>query len=482
MKHQSKWEKYTETEQVNLSEVLKRVTIGTTQAAGYVQMIPLLFKKGFADMKHPVDLFIKAADMGVLEVENPSAKWAIIPAHTAFITGSGMQDQAMTTTGIIPPKETKKYDNAVCVQEQQTGLIPREQYVPNYLPFEVREVAFSTRHVIDFTKLFDRLSAINYRNRLGKIGRLRYYFRHHAHELNRFVAEFEPVPHQVGAVMLIDGVVVGVEIAPSSDFWLKNWRALIRESYGSLAIEYQQFMEYRPTEPAHKIPFGMQGLETIEDIEKEMTVVNELEKTEAEDIVKALRKEALFHFEDEATGPYKVVSLFNYNYLGQRVEQNGKTVFLSLCKRYAKVYEELMKQVVYMEDRTCLICGYNQLNIPPHWNGAPSYERCPCCGTRFGHHDFLESMDKLRKNWLEQAALWAVPEKMPANWQKADIIRQFRNIDNTDVKFEALLKEINGMKSSQNISSKRHTGTHNYWTGLVNTHFRLKPRKKRGKK
>ena len=39
------------------------------------------------------------------------------------------------------------------------------------------------------------------------------------YELDEFVAEFECVPRQIGAIILVDDQVVGVERAPSHAYW-----------------------------------------------------------------------------------------------------------------------------------------------------------------------------------------------------------------------------------------------------------------------
>lgn len=44
---------------------------------------------------------------------------------------------------------------------------------------------------------------------------------------------------------------------------------------------------------------------------------------------------------------------------------------------------------------TCPVCGYDRLDRPP-----AHQKICPSCGTQFGFHDQVSSLDALRRRWL----------------------------------------------------------------------------------
>jgi hypothetical protein len=55
-------------------------------------------------------------------------------------------------------------------------------------------------------------------------------------KLSQFVAQFEPVEKQIGAIVFINNELIAIDIMPKYDTWKKLWRTLIRDSYGAEAI------------------------------------------------------------------------------------------------------------------------------------------------------------------------------------------------------------------------------------------------------
>lgn len=62
------------------------------------------------------------------------------------------------------------------------------------------------------------------------------------------------VPGQIGAIILVDDQVVGVERVPSHSYWRSVWPSLVRECYGSLAIRVAQLKGDSATAPASRTP------------------------------------------------------------------------------------------------------------------------------------------------------------------------------------------------------------------------------------
>ena len=84
-------------------------------------------------------------------------------------------------------------------------------------------------------------------------GHLEFFLKQFRKELDEFVAEFECVPRQIGAIILVDDQVVGIERAPSHAYWQSVWPCLIRECYGSLAIRVAQLKGERAPEGAKEL-------------------------------------------------------------------------------------------------------------------------------------------------------------------------------------------------------------------------------------
>lgn len=76
----------------------------------------------------------------------------------------------------------------------------------------------------EFQRLWPQLAALNDRMGLGASADLRTFLTYFTVQLDRFVAEFEREQGQVGAVVLADGQVLGVERAPSPAYWQASGR------------------------------------------------------------------------------------------------------------------------------------------------------------------------------------------------------------------------------------------------------------------
>jgi len=94
----------------------------------------------------------------------------------------------------------------------------------------LRETAHSLRKGASshsYDRLWPAISSMN--QQLGirnTAGHLEFFLQEFGKELDRFVAEFEIVPNQVGAIILINGRVAGVERAPNPEFWESIWQPL----------------------------------------------------------------------------------------------------------------------------------------------------------------------------------------------------------------------------------------------------------------
>ncbi len=74
---------------------------------------------------------------------------------------------------------------------------------------------------------------------------------------------------------------------------------------------------------------------------------------------------------------------------------------------------------------TCPVCGYPELDGPPHaGSGQGSYDICPCCGIEFGNDDFGISHAELRTQWIEKCMpWWSTRIQKPANWDGTEQLR-----------------------------------------------------------
>ncbi|MEM7040146.1 MAG: DUF6569 family protein, partial [Bacteroidota bacterium] len=270
------WHKLKKLEPKPISEWLSGLKTGRMQSAGYMQVIPLLGPDCQKAFGYTNDIDISIPDYGHMTFHNELDVPVLVPAHTTVMVNGPNQDHAMTHAALIPPKSERNFQSAACIQAHQTGLLARGNYQTGLLPYSLREHALATRYLASLDKLWKRHGMFNQRFGLRKIGRLRYFLNHFRHEMDEFVAEFEPVPGQRGAIVLVEGRVAGVECGPTRAWWLKYWEPMIRGCYAGLAVEYRNFMGRRPSAPSNKIPLDMK-VRNLKELRSEIELIDRLE-------------------------------------------------------------------------------------------------------------------------------------------------------------------------------------------------------------
>ncbi|NUS53776.1 MAG: hypothetical protein HOV66_02780 [Streptomycetaceae bacterium] len=220
-----------------VADLLAETRTGRAQSVGRMQVLPLLAGDGpCADLGDPGELAITTSAYGTLDFRNDTATAVLVPCHLAVVVRQAAQDHAMPRAVVVRPGEGLVYPHAMCVQETQGGLIRGGRHRLAILPPPLREAAADLPVRPEFDRLWPAVRAFNHSAGLPTTGNLVAFLRRFATELDRFVAEFECVAEQVGAIVLIDGEVAGIERAPSPAYWRTLWEPLIRFCYGAEAV------------------------------------------------------------------------------------------------------------------------------------------------------------------------------------------------------------------------------------------------------
>lgn len=177
------------------------------QSVGYLQIIPLLSDLEDKRFVAPNEIHVSTCDYGSLTFENHTDLITIVPVHAGYVVKEDAQDHAMAHAGIIKQNSDKQYDTAMCIQQHQGGCISKGKHKLIILPFSLREKALRSRHQTSFGKLWTSISKFNKKLGAWAEGHLEYFLNKFETELDEFVAEFESVPKQVGAIILLDGNV-----------------------------------------------------------------------------------------------------------------------------------------------------------------------------------------------------------------------------------------------------------------------------------
>lgn len=205
---------------VKISELVRGCVPGRLQSVGPMQVVPLVSDFNDDRFAPPTEARIGTSGYGNLVVANPADRPLLVPAGAAYMVAQKAQNHALPSAGCVPKRDTRTFDTAVCVQQTQGGYIAEGAHELMLLPMALRRAAHEARLEKNFQRLWPAIGEFNAAVGLTDAGgHLEKFFERFEAELNHFVAEFEPVPRQVGAVVLVNGVVAGVERTPSADYF-----------------------------------------------------------------------------------------------------------------------------------------------------------------------------------------------------------------------------------------------------------------------
>ena len=311
----------TAVETVKISDLLMGCVAGRMQSVGCMQVIPLVSDITDDRFVSPAEAKVSTEGYGSLVFKNTTPKTMIVPAQAAYIVKEAAQDHALPHAGIVKKSAKKTFTTAMCVQQTQGGYIREGDHTMVILPFMLREKAHEIRKDINYSRLWASIEQLNSAAGIRNGGgHLNIYFDTFAKELDQFVAEFEPVAKQVGAIILVGGEVVGIERAPNYKFWKSVWGALIRECYGSLALVYSKNVKVKP---ATRSAIGK--VDSLAMLKAALKKVEGDERDKAKSLVNELLEiqlEAKRDFEEEGL---TVDALANDRFVGQVVRE-GKAI------------------------------------------------------------------------------------------------------------------------------------------------------------
>ena len=250
----------------NIAELLRGCEVGRIQTVGFMQVIPLISDTVNDRFVSPTKAKFSTRGYGEMDFDNESDQEMIVPAHTGYLVKQAAQNHAMCSAGLIKAKSHKQFTDAACIQQTQGGLISKGSHDMVILPAPLREPAYRLRGENSYSKLWPAITALNKKAGLSRTeGHLDYFLDHYADQLDQFVAEFEIVNKQVGAIILVNGKVIGIERVPNYEYWEDVWQPLIRECYGSMAILEARDNGEVPTPPKTRV--ALRRANSIEDLQ-----------------------------------------------------------------------------------------------------------------------------------------------------------------------------------------------------------------------
>ncbi len=313
---------------MNVKDLLKGCTIGRIQSVGYMQMIPLISDL-VDDSIAPPDFLVSTQNYGHLIVENPDPTHkSILPFGAAFISSQAAQNHAAPKAAILNAKSKTSVPRAVCIQSTQGGIMRHGNHPLTILPWSLREPAMALKDGTSYDRMWAPIEKFNRELGASTRGHLEDYLNRFEKELDTFVAEFEMVPKQVGAIVLINGYVMGIERCPNYAYWSRLWTPLIREAYGSRILELIKQKE--PISPKTRVPLDTAKIKNIKDVRAALNAAQATEDKLTTDVVKNFISKRFNKTVEETKGSLVVESLTHEQFTGQIVHSNDHVIYASL--------------------------------------------------------------------------------------------------------------------------------------------------------
>lgn len=226
---------------------INNLTMGEVQSDNEMTVVPLIGEiRGNIAPPEALE-FTRTTNYGSMEFRNTDREEpAIIPANM-MVRGKQAQDHAMSGSGVVLAASDRLFENACCVESSQGGHFHGQQVKTDVLPVDLRKalLPLHKRNEMRYGKLWGSIKTW-----LRKFKNFRSVNRAHLVDffedaeykeaLEEFAAAFEPVDGQIGALILFNGVPVGLEIMPSAQHWEAYWKWLIRGCYGSQLIQLRE--------------------------------------------------------------------------------------------------------------------------------------------------------------------------------------------------------------------------------------------------
>lgn len=338
----------TELNVTNLGDVLRGTRPGVIQTVGNMQIIPLLSDASFdefaplsgigldravgEEVESSLTYTTRSATYGTLVFKNLTERPLIVPRDAGFITKKAAQDHATPEVIIAQPGQQVEFPRAACIQRSQGGYIEEGDHRLIILPFPLREQNYNLRKKAVYDKLWPTITSMNrYMQAPGTGGHLEVFMNHYRKQLDQFVAEFEPVENQVGAIVIVNGKVAGIERVPSYQYWLDMWETIIRDCYGSLSL-YLERSEPPETRTTLEGDFG-----DIQELYDAVVAAQQEEDEKARNVVRSLASEPLVIEDTNEVYGLAIQSFKSEQYVGQVVRQGARVIYASMTATMNRV-------------------------------------------------------------------------------------------------------------------------------------------------
>jgi len=316
---------------ITISEVLKGCTPGRMQSAGYMQVIPLISDM-VDDRFGPFGkLLTSTSHYGTLCFENRSDSPTIFPLGAGVLTKQHAQNHASGRAKLMRANSEDSIDDAACIQESQGGTIGSGEHTMTILPYSIRNDAFEIKDQKEFGKLWPAIQEFNRSVGVRTMAHLEYYLEEFEKTLDEFIGQFEIVPNQVGAIIILNGQVAGIERAPNYEFWKELWKPLIRECYGSASLAFNK-TGVKVSPPLGRMPVNDHKVKDLDSLEEQLNRADDYEWATVKDLIANFITQPfkVKQEEKDSTSGLCVETLTDGQFTGQIVRDSSFIMYASL--------------------------------------------------------------------------------------------------------------------------------------------------------
>lgn len=336
--------------EMKLSTILEGKRAGPMQRVGIMQIIPIFYQSkdlinyGIATPNQNMKV-MKNRDYGEMNFENKDQERMLItPTNLGIMTKQSAQDHAMTKTGLIAPGGKVTYRDAVCIESSRPGYINDGSYDFVVLPYSLRKKALSLKGSTGYSRLWQDISQFNcdlgINTANSNRAHLSDFYTTFDDQLNKFIAQFENLPDQIGAIILISDEVVGVEIAPNPEYWSEVWEPLIRSCYGSETVK-RLLKDPKAAEKSRVTDSRITGATSLAELESAVQKFEDEQENQAKGLVAAISEQKLATSVEQSTvvhgKTYQLIDVKAQKFVGQAVTENNFVVYASIVANAKKM-------------------------------------------------------------------------------------------------------------------------------------------------
>lgn len=315
-----------------LKQLLSGYKLGEPQSAGIMRIVPILTDTEFSAVSDMENIYVNQdVAYDTLEMTNDINAIGVVPHGLMYVISEQAQDRTIPSAHLL---KGKRKVNANCLQPSQGGYMSGGQKDREWglLPQGLKITAWEHSKEKKYSALWDDMR--QFLENVGLSGReLIQFFREFKDDLENFVAQFEPVKKQVGAIFIINNVLAGIEVVPNYKIWKQIWRPMVRDCYGSEAVAITKKGHtgniYRPI-------LKTSNVETINDLVNEVDRVKEEHRESCLNIFNQVIEDNLEQEQREYLENFTLYDIVSDKIKGQTVLHGPeRMIYLSLVPRGA---------------------------------------------------------------------------------------------------------------------------------------------------